>query len=98
MNRTLFTEEHHLLRESFQHFVEKEIVPYNDQWERDGVVSRELWLRAGQQGFLGFNVPECYGGVGVTDFSFNAIIAEELAKAGTVSAGMGISLHNDIVL
>ena len=98
MQRTLFTEEHHLFRDTFRHFVEKEIVPYNEQWEKDGIVSREMWLKAGEQGFLGLDVPEVYGGSGVSDFGYSAIIAEELAKAGVVSAGAGIGLHNDIVI
>ena len=98
MKRTLFTEEHTLFRDTFRHFVEKEIVPYNGQWEKDGIVSRELWLKAGQQGFLGLAVPEEYGGSGVEDFSYSAIIAEETARVGASSAGAGMGLHNDIVL
>jgi alkylation response protein AidB-like acyl-CoA dehydrogenase len=98
MKRTLFTEEHTLFRDAFRHFVEKEIVPYHPQWEKDGMVSRELWLKAGQQGFLGISVPEEYGGSGVDDFSYSAIIAEETARVGAASAGAGIGLHNDIVL
>src|ERR1700730_6871479 len=62
MRRTLFTEEHRMFRDSFRHFVETEMVPNNEQWEKDGIVSRDLWLRAGQQGFLGINVPVEYGG------------------------------------
>jgi len=98
MKRTLFTEEHNMFRDTFRHFVEKEIVPYNEQWEKDGIVSRELWLKAGQQGFLGLSVPEEYGGLGIDDFSYSAIIAEELARVGAASAGAGMGLHNDIVI
>jgi len=98
MERTIFTEEHHMFRDAFRHFVEKEIVPYNDQWEKDGIVSRELWLKAGEQGFLGLNVPEAYGGAGVDDFGYSAIIAEETIRVYATSAGAGIGLHNDIVL
>lgn len=98
MQRTLFTEEHTLFRDTFRHFVEKEMVPYNEQWEKDGLVSRELWLKAGEQGFLGLCVPEEYGGAGVDDFVYSAIIAEETARVGVSSAGMGMGLHNDIVL
>ncbi|HYB00797.1 MAG TPA: acyl-CoA dehydrogenase family protein [Ktedonobacteraceae bacterium] len=98
MKRTLFTEEHHLFRDSFKHFLEKEVIPYYPQWEQDGIVSREMWLKAGQQGFLGLAVPEEYGGAGVNDFRYNAIMAEESARAGVVSAGMVIGLHNDIIL
>ncbi len=98
MKRAIFTEEHTLFRDTFRHFVAKEIVPYNQQWEKDGIVSRELWLKAGQQGFLGLEVPEEYGGAGVDDYCYSAIIAEEMARVHAASAGAGIGLHNDIVL
>ncbi len=98
MKRTIFTEEHLLFRDAFRHFVEKEMVPYNEQWEKDGEVSRELWLKAGQQGFLGMSVPEEYGGAGVDDFRYSTIIAEETVRAGVASAGQGMGLHNDITI
>lgn len=98
MRRTLFTEDHTLFRDAFRHFIEKEVVPYNDQWEKEGIVPRDLWLKAGMQGFLGLNVPEAYGGAGVSDFSYSAIIAEETARVGAISVGLGIGLHNDIAL
>ena len=98
MERTIFTEEHHMFRDAFRHFVEKEIVPYYEQWEKDGIVSRALWLKTGEQGFLGLNVPEAYGGAGVDDFGYSAIIAEETTRVGAASVGAGIGLHNDIVI
>jgi alkylation response protein AidB-like acyl-CoA dehydrogenase len=98
MKRTLFTEEHLLFRDTVRHFVEQEMVPYNTEWEHHGEVSRELWRKAGQQGFLGLSVPECYGGSGVDDFRYHAIFTEEIIRAGVTSAGVGMSLHNDIVL
>ena len=98
MQRTLFTEEHNLFRDTFRHFVEKEIVPYNQQWEKEGIVSRELWLKAGEQGFLGLAVPEEYGGADVHDFIYSMILVEEFARVYAASAGAGIGLHNDIVL
>ena len=81
MRRTIFTEEHTLFRDAFRHFVEKEMVSFNEQWEKDGMVSRELWLKAGQQGFLGWCVPEEYGGAGTSDFRYSAIFAEEIVRA-----------------
>jgi len=98
MKRTLFTEEHNLFREAFKHFLEKEVVPYYPQWEMDGIVSREMWLKAGQQGFLGLAVPEAFGGAGVNDFRYSTIMTEEAARAGVISASMVIGLHNDIIL
>jgi alkylation response protein AidB-like acyl-CoA dehydrogenase len=98
MRRTLLTEEHQLFRDSFRHFVEKEMVPHIEQWEKDGIVARDLWLKAGQQGFLGISVPEEYGGAGIDDFTYNAIMAEEYTRANVTSAGAGLGLHNDVVL
>jgi alkylation response protein AidB-like acyl-CoA dehydrogenase len=65
IERTLFREEHHIFRESVRRFVEREIVPFHAQWERDGVVPRELWLKAGAEGLLCCTVPEQYGGPGL---------------------------------
>jgi alkylation response protein AidB-like acyl-CoA dehydrogenase len=98
MQRTLFNEEHELFRDTFRHFVEKEIAPYNEQWENKGIIDRELWLKAGAQGFLGYNVPEEYGGADADDYCYSAIISEETARVGAMSVGSGIGLHNDIVI
>ena len=98
MQRTLFTEDHKLFRDSYRHFVEKEIVPFYSQWEKDGHVSRELWRKAGEQGFLGLNVPEEYGGAGVDDYRYSTIMMEEVARADVPAGGGGMGLHNDIVI
>ena len=98
MRRTLFEEEHDLFRASFAGFVDKEIVPHYDAWERAGLTDRDLFRRAGRHGFLGMAVPETYGGGGVDDFRFNLVIAEELAYRGIAGAGLGITLHNDICM
>jgi acyl-CoA dehydrogenase len=76
-------------------FLEAEAVPYHEEWEKQGHVSHELWLKAGEQGFLCPTVPEQYGGVGA-DFRYNAVVAEECAKR-TLS-GIGWSLHSDIAV
>ncbi len=98
MKRPLLTEEHTLFRDAFRHFVEKEVVPYNDQWEKEGIVARELWLKAGRQGFLGLSLPEAYGGADVNDYTYSSIMMEEFSRVGALSVGAGIGLHNDIVL
>lgn len=98
MKRTLYESDHEDFRSAFRAFVEKEIVPNEPQWERDGIVARELFTTAGANGFLGIDVPESYGGGGVPDFRFNAVIAEELMRAGVAASGLGLTLHNDIVL
>ncbi|RFU87210.1 acyl-CoA dehydrogenase [Streptomyces triticagri] len=95
MSRTLYTEEHEAFRETVRAFLAKEVLPYYEQWERDGIVAREAWLAAGRQGLLGLAVPEEYGGGGNTDFRFSAVLAEEFTRAA--APGLAIGLHNDII-
>jgi alkylation response protein AidB-like acyl-CoA dehydrogenase len=98
MRRTLFDEQHDLFRESFRSFVEKEIAPHHLEWERAGIVPRELFTAAGSLGYLGMAAPEEHGGGGVDDFRYNLIISEEIQRAGVAGSGLGITLHNDICL
>ena len=98
MERTLFTEEHEQFRAAVRTFVEREVTPHIDEWETAGVVSNDDWKRAGEAGFLGMAAPEELGGGGVDDFRFNAVLGEELTKAGPGGAANGFTLHNDIVL
>ncbi len=96
MARTIFTEEHDAFRESVKRFFANEVVPFHEQWERDGIVPRELWNKGGAQGLLCTDVPAEYGGGGIDDFRFNAIITEETATSG--ASGVGFALHNDVVV
>jgi alkylation response protein AidB-like acyl-CoA dehydrogenase len=98
MRRTLLTDDHELFRQSFRAFVEREIVPHHATWEREGRVPRELFLAAGEHGFLCMAVPEEHGGSGVDDFRFNLVISEEIQRAGVAGSGLGLTLHNDICL
>ena len=90
-----YTEEHDMLRDTFKKFIEKEITPHHAQWEKDGIVPRELWLKAGENGFLCPWADEKYGGI-EADFLYSAIMTEELTKAG--ASGFALGLHNDIVV
>src|SRR3712207_537912 len=76
-------------------FLAKEVVPHHASWEEAGVVDRSVWLKAGAQGLLGMDVPEEYGGGGVKDFRYNAILAAEVSRVG--ASGLGFTLHNDVV-
>jgi acyl-CoA dehydrogenase len=91
----LYNSDHESFRATFRKFVEKEILPYHEQWEEKGQVPRELWKCAGSEGFLCPWLPEEYGGAGA-DFLYSCVIAEELATAGT--HGPGFVLHSDIVV
>jgi len=98
MQRTLFDSDHELFRDSVRAFLAKEFVPYAAEWEHAGIVDREVFRKAGDQGFLGIAVPEEYGGGGVDDFRYNVVIAEEIQRGGVNAAGLGWTLHNDICL
>ena len=98
MKRTIFTDEHQLFREGFQQFVQKEMVPNNDRWEAEGIISRDIFEKAGENGFLGIDLPEEYGGSGVKDYRFNQIMGEEFDLAGVAAADSGRGLHNDICI
>jgi alkylation response protein AidB-like acyl-CoA dehydrogenase len=98
MERTLFEADHELFRDSVRGFIGKELVPHHAAWERAGLVDREVFRKAGAQGFLGMAAPEAHGGGGVADFRYNVVIAEEIQRAGVNAAGLGWTLHNDICL
>jgi alkylation response protein AidB-like acyl-CoA dehydrogenase len=94
MRRVIFTPEHEAFRDMVRSFISKEISPYHEQWERDGVVSRDVWLAAGRAGLLGIDIDEKYGGGGDQDYRYYLIMNEEFARAG--ATGPGFAVHNDI--
>jgi acyl-CoA dehydrogenase len=95
MDRTLFTEEHDAFRKSFKQFVEREITPHQTRWREQGQVDREVWRKAGAQGFLCTWMDEKYGGPG-GDFLYATILMEELAVA--YESGLAMALHSDIIV
>jgi len=94
----VYEEGHELFRDTVRAFIGKRVEPFDEKWERAGVVDRSLYTDAGSQGLIGFEVPEEYGGAGVRDFRFNAVIQEEFGHAGYTAAASCLSLHNDVVL
>ncbi len=97
IKRNIYTEDHEIFRQSVRDFVAKEITPFNEQWEKNKMVSRESWQKLGEAGFLCMQAPEEYGGLGITDFKYNTIFAEELGLTGCAGPAVGYPLHNDIV-
>jgi len=93
--RKIFTAEHEMFRDQVRRFVEREIAPHHRQWEHDGIVPREVWRRAGEQGLLCTMLAEEYGGAG-GDFGHAAIVLEELARVN--ASGVAFQLHSDIVV
>ena len=92
--RTLFGSEHEIFRGSLRRFIAEEITPHHAEWEKAGIVPRELWLKAGAAGFLCSEVPEEYGGAG-GDFLYGTIMVEEMARAG--ATGPTFYLHSEII-
>jgi alkylation response protein AidB-like acyl-CoA dehydrogenase len=94
IQRTLFSPDHEAFRDSFRRFIVNEVSPFHDAWEEQGYVAREVWNKAGDNGFLCTSMPEAYGGADA-DKLYSVIQMEELARAGTT--GIGYSLHSEIV-
>jgi acyl-CoA dehydrogenase len=94
IQRTIFREDHEMLRETARRFFERECVPRQADWDAAGKVDRETWMKAGREGLLCTMVPEEYGGGG-GDFGHAVVVCEETHRAGV--GGVGFSLHSDVI-
>lgn len=94
IERSLFGPEHQDFRDSVRRFLEVEVAPHHARWEEQGYVDREIWLKAGENGFLCTSMPEQYGGAGA-DKLFSVILMEEVARAN--ASGLGFGLHSEII-
>ncbi len=94
MTRTHYTEEQSIFRRSFRGWLQKNVVPHQEDWRKAGLVPREVWRAAGAQGFLSPMVAEDYGGAGCDDFRYDQILGEELSYIG--ETGLMIPLHSCI--
>ena len=95
MERKIFKEEHIIFRDSLRKFLDKEIVPDFEQWEKDGIVPRSAWKKMWDNGFLCPWIEEKYGGAGA-DFLYSVIICEEMFYRGIT--GLVAPLHSDIIV
>lgn len=95
MKRQVFEAEHEAFRDTTRQFIERELMPHAERWQAERIVDRSAYAAAGRYGLIGFNMPEEYGGGGVEDFRFNAIIDEEIARYG--GPAPALSLQNDVV-
>ena len=95
MERKIFDEEHGMFRDSVRSFLQNEIQPHSDHWHEQGIVDREAFRKAGEQGLLLMWADEKYGGAGVEDFRYEQILIEENARYG--DAGFFATLHNRLV-
>ena len=95
MNRKIFDEEHEMFRDSVRNFMKNEIQPHCEKWHEQGIVDREAFLKAGEQGYLLMWAEEKFGGIGVRDFRYEQVLIEENAHYG--DAGFFMTLHNRLV-
>ena len=95
MDRLIFEEEHEMFRDSVRSFFQNEIQPHGERWREAGIVDREAYLKAGEQGLLLMWADEKYGGAGVSDFRYEQILMEENAKHG--DSGFFLWLHSRLV-
>lgn len=90
-----YTEEHLMFKETVENFMRKEAVPHVEKWEKAGIVDRDIWTKTGAMGMLCMDMPEEYGGLGLKDFRYNAILQEVMINLGI--GGPGFTLQNDIM-
>ena len=95
MDRNLYSSDHDTFRQAFRQFLAREVIPNQPRWREQGQVDREVWRKAGAQGFLAPWMEEKYGGPGA-DFLCSVIIMEELAYA--YESGFAMGLHSDIIV
>ncbi len=94
MHESMLDDELRAFQQTFRKWVEREVKPFHADWEREGCVPRELWKKAGEQGYLCIPQQEQYGGLGL-DFRYATVVTEELSRVG--ASGVAFSLHSDIV-
>lgn len=92
MNHIYFTEEHNAFRESFRTFLNKEVVPHIDQWEKEGTIDRSIWKKFADMGYLGLSYPESFGGLGL-DFFYTVIFLEELQRVNSGGFAAAVWAH-----
>ena len=92
MNSNYFTEEHELFRKSLQDFLQKEVVPHIEKWEKTGTIERFIWKKFGEMGFFGINYPEAYGGLNL-DLFYTVVLLEELQKIKSSGFAAAIWAH-----
>ncbi|HWG26716.1 acyl-CoA dehydrogenase family protein [Actinospica sp.] len=98
MRRDQYDDDHESFRQIVREFVEREVLPHQERWEREHDIDRATWLAAGKQGLLGLMVPPEYGGPGVEDYRFRCVIMEELGRVGAGSLTAGFSLQDDVAI
>ena len=97
MNNMYFTEEHQAFRQSFRDFLQKEVVPHVDKWEKEGAIDRSIWKKFGEMGYFGINYPEEYGGLNL-DIFYTVIFLEELQKVNSGGFAAAMWAHTYLAM
>ncbi|MGQ0845724.1 MAG: acyl-CoA dehydrogenase family protein [Sporichthyaceae bacterium] len=97
-SRPLFGSDHEDFRGAVRTYIERHVSPHAERWDEEGLVPREPWLEAGRQGFLGTTLPEDFGGAGLADYRFRAVMIEELNRAAATCVAAGFATHCDIAV
>ena len=95
MKREIFTEEHDIFRDAFKKFLEQEVVPHQEEWLEAGIVTRDIWKKTGEQGFIAPWLAEEYGGAGA-DFLYSVVEIEEMSRIA--ETGFALGLHGEVVM
>src|SRR6476646_7582465 len=93
MLTTFFREEHEIFRKTLRDWVQKELVPHVEEWEKAELFPNEVFKKAGQMGFLGASYPEDVGGAG-GDWWYTVVWGEELARSGCAGVNMGLAVQS----
>jgi acyl-CoA dehydrogenase len=97
MNSTYFTEEHESFRKSLQDFLQKEVVPHIEKWEKTGTIERFIWKKFGEMGFFGIPYPEAYGGLNL-DLFYTVVYLEELQKINSSGFAAAMWAHSYLAM
>jgi Acyl-CoA dehydrogenases len=97
MKSMYFTEEHEAFRTSFRDFLQKEVVPHIDKWEKTGQIERFIWKKFGEMGYFGLSTPEAYGGLDL-DLFYTVVFLEELQKVNSGGFAAAIWAHEYLAM
>jgi alkylation response protein AidB-like acyl-CoA dehydrogenase len=98
VKRTLYEPDHEAYRATVREFLSREVVPNQDDWDRDHWIDREVFARAAKAGIYALQIDEEYGGAGEPDYRYRMVVSEEIARINALSFGLTISLQDDLVL
>jgi alkylation response protein AidB-like acyl-CoA dehydrogenase len=98
MKRALYGPDHEAYRETVREFLSREVVPHQDEWDRQHWIDREVFARAAKAGIYGLQIDEQYGGAGEPDYRYRMVVSEEIARINALSFGLTVSLQDDLVL